>query len=704
MLPTKRQFRSVTYTRESEIHQLSYSIPEGLPHEELFTPEGIPIVQPVAKRPRLVFEFAGGLTHQDPSGGSTPGKEILALHPCLMAKAVGIDGWAPFLDDSVVRNVTVDNDHLKHLLETQCAENITEQAAAQVPNTPVIEQPESAEDILVQTSDAEEPADHTAGELSLEGCEETDNPEVELPEISATIGEESDLDGPEQPVELNERYSRSGCRGTELSEANGLGFEYFGLQETEQPQKQRQQETEQDRTHDTPIYNGSGHEYIYTDTGGDTQEADDSRCSEAPEQVDGKEEEEEDGAAEEEEDGAAEEGEDGRDENEDGDDNISEEIEELKSLIPGLSDQYKLLGKIGEGTFSTVYKAIDLQHDRYDNHSWEMIYDDAATDDEASSRFRRPGRRRRSHMVAIKKIYVTSSPARIANEIAILNDLRGSRFVAPLVTAMRKDDQVIIVLPYFPNDDFRSFYMTLSIDEIRWYMASLFEALKFSHRQGIMHRDIKPSNFLYDIGRRHGVLVDFGLAERENDQEATKHRSRHALQMDSTTAARIFRSFDMRGRPGIPRKDTRPGLRANRAGTRGFRAPEVLLKIAKQSVAIDIWSAGVILLCFLTRRFPFFQSTDDTEALLEIAVLYGRLEMERAAVALGRTFLTNIPTVKDRGIRFESLIKAYNLDGFLVMPPEAYDLLRRLLALTPDKRITAAEALEHPFITNRPFD
>ncbi|ORX67473.1 kinase-like protein [Linderina pennispora] len=562
MLPTKRQFRSVTYTRESEIHQLSYSIPEGLPHEELFTPEGIPIVQPVAKRPRLVFEFAGGLTHQDPSGDSTP-------------------------DDSVVRNVTVDNDHLKHLLETQCAENIIEQIAAQVPNTPVIEQPE--------TSDAEEPADHTAGELSLEGCEETGQfRKLSCWRSSATIGEESDLDAACSS-------HRSGCRGTELSEANGPGFEYF-----------------------------------------DTQEADDSRCSEAPEQGE-----------------AAEEGEDDRDENEDGDDSISEEIEELKGLIP---------------------------------------------DDEASGRFRRPGRRRRSHMVAIKKIYVTSSPARIANEIAILNDLRGSRFVAPLVTAMRKDDQVIVVLPYFPNDDFRSFYMTLSIDEIRWYMASLLEALKFSHRQGIMHRDIKPSNFLYDIGRRHGVLVDFGLAERENDQEATKHRSRHALQMDSTTAARIFRSFDMRGRPGIPRKDTRPGLRANRAGTRGFRAPEVLLKVAKQSVAIDIWSAGVILLCFLTRRFPFFQSTDDTEALLEIAVLYGRLEMERAAVALGRTFLTNIPTVKDRGIRFESLIKAYNLDGFLVMPPEAYDLLRKLLALTPDKRITAAEALEHPFITNRPFD
>ncbi|KAJ2790212.1 Cell division control protein 7, partial [Coemansia helicoidea] len=167
--------------------------------------------------------------------------------------------------------------------------------------------------------------------------------------------------------------------------------------------------------------------------------------------------------------------------------------------------------------------------------------------------------------------------------------------------------------------------------------------------------------------------------------------------MDASTAARLFHSFDQRGRPGVPRKDTRPALRANRAGTRGFRAPEVLLKIPRQSVAIDIWSVGVILLCLLTRRFPFFQSVDDTEALLEISVLYGRLEMERVVADLGRTFFTNIPTVKDRGIRFESLAKAYNPEGYPDLPPDAFDLLRRLLDLNPSTRITAAAALDHPF-------
>ena len=47
--------------------------------------------------------------------------------------------------------------------------------------------------------------------------------------------------------------------------------------------------------------------------------------------------------------------------------------------------------------------------------------------------------------------------------------------------------------------------------------------------------------------------------------------------------------------------------------------------------AIDVWAAGMILLFFLTEKFPLFQSNDDTEALMEIASIIGKKRMEKAA-------------------------------------------------------------------------
>lgn len=51
--------------------------------------------------------------------------------------------------------------------------------------------------------------------------------------------------------------------------------------------------------------------------------------------------------------------------------------------------------------------------------------------------------------------------------------------------------------------------------------------------------------------------------------------------------------------------------------------------------AIDVWSAGVILLCFLTGKFPIFNSNDDIEALMEIAVVLGKRNTERVATLHG---------------------------------------------------------------------
>ncbi|KAJ1991035.1 Cell division control protein 7 [Dimargaris cristalligena] len=562
-------------------------------------------------------------------------------------------------------------------------------------------------------------------------------------------------------------------------------------------------------------------------------------------------------------------------------DEVLKEMEDLEQNFPAVAKQYRLISKIGEGTFSCVYKAVDVNYSKYDNRYWDVAPTPAddrpvlhqskrtkVTNDPCSHQ---PPSREPRKYVAVKKIYVTSSPARIANEIQILKDLTGHPHVGPLITALRHEDQVLVVLPYFQHHDFRDYYRTMNLEQIKRYLYCLFSALEYTHRHKILHRDVKPSNFLFNIDTQHGVLVDFGLAQymehpvepptglktpqrptstgsnslanrptsaqnwsasvltsqalnglsatipapgpdidrstystitpfplpnplktptpmryesvtgptqnydassttstpqvsrtqptaetsepsyrqrlkesslrfyhpqktpqstqpspavrgstmntagarggqAEPTQPATplNHKSKkvvpHTHSLGASTSLYPRRPaveqtptiVDSRQRPGILRRDLRPSVRANRAGTRGFRAPEVLLKVTYQTQAIDIWSVGVIMLSILTHRFPFFNSTDDQEALLEMGVLFGKKEMERVASLHDRAFFTNVPTVRESAIPFDRLVKVYNSGGLAVFPPEVYDLLTQCFALDPNERITAQEALQHP--------
>lgn len=314
--------------------------------------------------------------------------------------------------------------------------------------------------------------------------------------------------------------------------------------------------------------------------------------------------------------------------------------------------------------------------------------------------------RRKPKYVAIKKIYVTSSPFRILNELDLLNDLRGADSVCPLITAFRHTDQVVAVLPYFQHTDFRAYFRKMTVPDMQIYFRSLFKALAAVHEQGVLHRDIKPTNFLYEPRKRRGVLVDFGLAEREG----TDSRPCLCREASSERRRRIQNSVAALAGPssGYPKNDSRPSRRANRAGTRGFRAPEVLFKCTEQTTKIDIWSAGVILLTILSRRFPFFNSEDDIEAMIEIATIFGQKRMKQSAYLHGTSFETNIPTIGVNGFTLGKIVlwstcrTEHSPTGEIgeLTPDEkvAVRFLERCLELDPNKRISAAEALQHEFL------
>ncbi|KAL9000824.1 MAG: hypothetical protein Q9169_000578 [Polycauliona sp. 2 TL-2023] len=388
-----------------------------------------------------------------------------------------------------------------------------------------------------------------------------------------------------------------------------------------------------------------------------------------------------------------------------------EELSKLEGIFHAKGLKFRMIGRIGEGTFSTVYKAEDLHYDFYQN-DWDTETLDANPGPSSSAEIRRrqysqdeQGRPilRRPRYVAIKKIYVTSSPMRIQNELELLHDLQGYRSICPLITAFRHYDQVIAVLPYFRHQDFRMFYRQMAPYDIKVYFRSMFTALAAVHKHGIIHRDIKPTNFLYDIERREGVLVDFGLAEREGT-ECT-----HCICQDSVQNRRIkiesSKAFGQPASSGYPKSDQRPSRRANRAGTRGFRAPEVLLKCTAQTTKIDIWSVGVILLTILCQRFPFFNSADDVDALIEIASIFGQRRMKACAQLHGTIFECSLPTVGDKGFLLKQIVQwsistvrpeeRETIDAELM---ECIDFLELCLELDPRKRISARKALASDFM------
>lgn len=193
----------------------------------------------------------------------------------------------------------------------------------------------------------------------------------------------------------------------------------------------------------------------------------------------------------------------------------------------------------------------------------------------------------------------------------------------------------------------------LSQADIKGIMLQILTGLDEIHKNGILHRDLAPSNILIN---KNGVIkiADFGMS-------------------------RFIAS------PNVPMTQG--------VITKYYRAPEICLGASYYSFSIDIWSAGCIFGELLSGEI-LFKGELDIDILCQIFTL------------LGIPNDNSWPDVK----QLENYVRVFKggppltiQKAFNKFSDETKDLLEKMLVLNPNSRISASEALQHPYFSCEPL-
>ncbi|XP_054805926.1 cyclin-dependent kinase C-2 C-like [Prosopis cineraria] len=166
--------------------------------------------------------------------------------------------------------------------------------------------------------------------------------------------------------------------------------------------------------------------------------------------------------------------------------------EAIQGWVPLKADSFEKLDKIGQGTYSSVFRAREVETGR---------------------------------MVALKKVHIENfhpeSIRFMAREIAILRRLDHPNIMKleGIITS-RLSSSIYLVFEYMEHDLaglVSSPDIKFSETQVKCYMRQLLSGLEHCHIHGVMHRDIKTSNILVN---NEGVLKigDFGLANTLNNK------------------------------------------------------------------------------------------------------------------------------------------------------------------------------------------
>ncbi|XP_074083300.1 mitogen-activated protein kinase 12 isoform X1 [Macrotis lagotis] len=258
--------------------------------------------------------------------------------------------------------------------------------------------------------------------------------------------------------------------------------------------------------------------------------------------------------------------------------------------------------------------------------------------------------------VAIKKLYRPFQSELFAKrayrELRLLKHMRHENVIG-LLDVFTPDDTLddftdfYLVMPFMGTDLSKLMkHEKLSDDRIQFLVYQILRGLKYIHAAGIVHRDLKPGNLAVNEDCELKIL-DFGLA-RQADSEMTGY-----------------------------------------VVTRWYRAPEVILNWMHYTQTVDIWSVGCIMAEMITGKI-LFKGSDHLDQLMEIMKVTGTPPPEfvqRLKSQDAKKYMESLPELEKKD--FASVLKNAT--------PLAVNLLEKMLVLDAEKRVTAAEALTHPY-------
>ncbi|ODQ49933.1 Pkinase-domain-containing protein [Saitoella complicata NRRL Y-17804] len=220
---------------------------------------------------------------------------------------------------------------------------------------------------------------------------------------------------------------------------------------------------------------------------------------------------------------------------------------------------------------------------------------------------------------------------------------------------------IFLVMEFVPHD-IRSILEDnkepFLISEVKTLMLQLLSATAYMHDRWIIHRDLKTTNLLM-TNRGELKVADFGLARYTSDPA--------------------------------------PAL-TQLVVTLWYRAPELLLGARTYGTEVDVWSVGCIMAELVTGQ-PLFQGRGELDM---IGKIFNTLGPPTDSIWTSYRDLQHAKSITfpppRPGVDAKTLLRT----KFPMLTSAGVDLMSQLLTFDPKRRITAKEALEHPWFAEDP--